>query len=135
MKLYRFIGEQEAKMLLWNETIENRRDWSEYCDTNSIGICFFANNRTNDMEKIVETALDTWGFSGIVKTFAIVEIEVETARKAWGWYSGGKRTEYNLTSYSIENVKAMYTLDNHNWTDSQGKMHSVVQSWKVKKVY
>ncbi len=132
MKLFRFVGEQECKKLLWNETIENDFDWSTKYDTNSKGICFFANNRTQDIEKIANTALDDWGFEGIVKTFALVEIEVETARKAWGFYSGGMRTEYNLTEYSIKDIKAIYKLDKRtSWEENEKNWYS----YSVKKVH
>ena len=118
MKLYRFISEKEMSRLMNGEIITNNRDWSAYYDTNSIGLCFFAYNRTNDLRKVVYNALDEWGLSGIVKADYIVEIEIDNARKAWGWYSGGKRTEYNLTSYSIANVKSINKvarLDAKDW--------------------
>ena len=110
MKLYRFIGEKEKARLLNGEILENYRNWSDYYDTNSVGICFFAYNRTNDLRKIITNVLDEWGFAGIVKADYIVEIDVPKARKAWGWYSGGKRTEYNLTSYSLADVKSIHKV-------------------------
>ena len=123
MKLYRFVGEKEMSRLINGETLINTRDWSEINDTNSIGFCFFAYNRTNDLRKIVANALDEWGLAGIVKADYIVEIEIDNARKAWGWYSGGKRTEYNLTSYSINNVKSIHKvarLDAKDWLVCNG---------------
>ena len=110
MKLYRFIGEKEKARLLNGEILENYRNWSDYYYTNSVGICFFAYNRTNDLRKIITNVLDEWGFAGIVKADYIVEIDVPKARKAWGWYSGGKRTEYNLTSYSLADVKSIHKV-------------------------
>lgn len=142
MKLYRFVGESEVFKLLTNEIIVNNRDWSEYCDTNSKGICFFAYNRTNNIKKIVETVLDDWGLSGIVKEFALVEIEVSEARKAWGFYSGGKKTEYNLDKYSIENVTAIYRIHNedkeiylYNKTHYWQKEYTNNIGYTVKKVF
>lgn len=118
MKLYRFISENEMNKLMNNEIIANNRDWSNYYNTNSIGICFFSYNRTNDLRKIVYNALEEWGFAGIVQADYIVEVEVDSARKAWGWYSGGKRTEYNLTAYSLTKVKSIHKitkLDAKDW--------------------
>lgn len=142
MKLYRFVGESEIFRLLTNEIISNTRDWSEYYDTNSKGICFFAYNRTNNIKKIVETVLDDWGLSGIVKEFALVEVEVPEARKAWGFYSGGKKTEYNLDKYSIENVTAIYRIYNedkeiylYNKTHYWQKEYTNNVGYTVKKVF
>ena len=127
MRLFRFVGEHEVFQLLTNETLHNDYDWSAEYDTNSKGICFFAYNRTDNINYIINRVLDDWGFEGIVKTFALVEIEVEHARKAWGFYSGGMRTEYNLSEYSIENVTAIYRIkeefDEKTW-DSY-KAHKV----------
>ena len=128
MRLFRFISEREYNSLMNGEHIHSERDWSIDHDTNSKGICFFANNRTNKIDRIVETALDEWGFAGIVKDYAVVEIETETARKAWGWYSGGKRTEYNLTDYSLSLVNAVYTIP-HKTTQYFGKTR-LVRDWQ-----
>lgn len=130
MKLYRFVGKEEVEKLLNNETIENHFDWSEKCDTNSKGICFFAYNRTNNVNKIINVVLDYWGFAGIVKEYALIEIEVETARKAWGFYAGGKRTEYNLFKYSLQDVTGIYTIYNEWWKD-----HDEYWKYKGKKVF
>ena len=115
MRLFRFVGEKEYNDIMSGVIRHNDRDWSEYNDTNSKGICFFANNRTDNIDRIVETALDDWGFSGIVKEYAIFEIDVPTARRAYGWYSGGKRTEYNLTEYSKANVVKAYRIHGKYW--------------------
>lgn len=130
MKLYRFVGENEVFQLLTNKTIKNNRDWSQFCDTNSKGICFFAYNRTNKIDHIVNTVLDDWCFDGIVKTFALVEIEVPTARKAWGFYAGGKRSEYNLTEYSLKDIKAIYRINREIWEDKNN-----IYGYKTKKVF
>jgi len=130
MKLYRFVGKEEVEKLLNNETIENHFDWSEKYDTNSKGICFFAYNRTNNVNKIINVVLDYWGFAGIVKEYALIEIEVETARKAWGFYAGGKRTEYNLFKYSLQDVTGIYTIYNEWWKD-----HDEYWKYKGKKVF
>lgn len=131
MKLYRFIGELETYRLLTNETIENTFDWSTKNDTNSKGICFFAYNRTNNINKIIDAVLNDWGFAGIVKEFAIVEIEVPTARKAYGFYAGGMKTEYNLTEYSLKDVKAIYRIHRDFWEDDKGYIYD----HKAKKVF
>ena len=110
MKLYRFIGTKEMNRLMNGEVLERTTDWSEINDTNSIGYCFFAYNRTNDLRKVVTNALEDW-LGGIVKAEYIVEIEVDSARKAYGWYSCGRKTEYNLTSYSMKNVKSIHKVE------------------------
>ena len=110
MKLYRFIGSEEMEKIITGEKLENHTDWREIYDTNSIGFCFFQYNRTNKIDHIIETVLNDWGFGGIVKENFLVEIEVEKARKSWGFYAGGGRTEFNLTEYSRENVKHLYKI-------------------------
>ena len=103
MTLYRFVGKDELTALLNGETLINTTDYSEMNDTNSIGFCFFADNRKNaTINSIAARAEDYLG--GIVNTYAIVKIEVETARRAYGWYAVGKKIEYNLTEYSVKNV-------------------------------
>ena len=126
MKLYRFIGEKEYNGLLNGQTIHNERKWSDYADTNSIGICFFANNRTDNINKIIDNALDDRGYAGIVKDYAIIEIEVNKARKAYGYYSGGRFSEYNLIEYSLANVKAMYKIPHKTITCKHWKTKELV---------
>lgn len=116
MRLYRFIGEKEYNSLLSGEKQYNDRDWSEYYDTTSKGICFFAYNRTNDINRIVEVALEEWCYSGIVKEYAIIEVEVNSARKAKGFYASGFHTEYNLFEYDISCIKNVYRIHGKYWT-------------------
>ena len=111
MKLYRFIGENEFKKIIAGETLENKTDWRDIYDTNSIGFCFFQYNRTNNINKIINNVLDNWGFAGIVDNSFLIEIEIEKARKSWGFYPDGFKTEYNLTEYSIKNVKNIYKVE------------------------
>lgn len=106
MKLYRYCGQEEINKLMNGETLENNTDWSTIYDTNSKGFCFFAYNRTNDMRKVITTSLENW-LGGIVKEEYIIEVEVKKARKAYGFYASGRHTEYNLTSYSLKNVKTI----------------------------
>ena len=115
MRLFRFVGQHEYDNIMSGGVHHCDRDWSIDHDTNSKGICFFANNRTNDINRIVETALDEWGYGGIVKEYAILELEVPTARKAWGWYSGGRRSEYNLNEYSKADVVKAYRIHGKYW--------------------
>ena len=126
MKLYRFIGEKEYNSLLKGEKQFNNRDWSEYCDTTSKGICFFAYNRTNNIDHIIKTVLDEWCFSGIVKEYAIVEINVEKARKAKGFYASGYHTEYNLFEYDINNVVNIWTIPHKTTTCKHWKTKELV---------
>lgn len=116
MKLYRFIGQDELNKILKNETLENDTDWSLLNDTNSVGFCFFAYNRTNDMRKVVSMALEDW-LNGIVTEDYIIEIETEKAKKSYGYYACGKKSEYNLTQYSKENVKHIYSVKKLNVKD------------------
>ena len=106
MKLYRYCGQNEVDALLNGEVLTSVIDWSEKYDTNSKGFCFFAYNRTNDMRKIITQSLEDW-LGGIVKADYIVEIDVDSAKKSYGFYACGRRTEYNLASYSLKNVKAI----------------------------
>jgi len=129
MRLFRFISEREFNSIMSGERIHSERDWSLKYDTNSKGICFFANNRTDKIDRIVETALDDWGFSGIVKEYAVIEIETETARKAWGFYSGGRRTEYNLTDYDLTMVKAVYTIPHKTFKSFSGE-YRAIRDWE-----
>lgn len=111
MTLYRFIGKKELEALMNNETVFNYTDYSEEHDTNSIGFCFFADNRKNTTaEAAAERAHEYLG--GIVDHYALVQIEVEKARKAWGWYSAGRKIEYNLTEYSKANVVSAWICKN-----------------------
>lgn len=110
MTLYRFIGKEELTALQNGETLVNTTDYSEFNETNSIGFCFFADNRKNaTLTNIAGRAEEYLG--GIVDTYAIIKVEVETARRAYGWYSVGKKTEYNLTEYSIKNVVGAWLCD------------------------
>ena len=131
MRLFRFISDREYNSLMTGEHIHSERDWSIDHDTNSKGICFFANNRTNNIDRIVETALDDWGFGGIVKDFAIIEVEVDKARKAWGFYSGGRRTEYNLTDYDLTAVKAIYIIPHETYKGLSGEIRTI-RAWNGK---
>lgn len=106
MKLYRYCGQEEITRLMNGEVLENNTDWSAIRDTTSKGFCFFAYNRTNDMSKVVTCSLEDW-LGGIVNDEYIVEIEVEKAKKSKGFYASGYHAEYNLSSYSIKNVKAI----------------------------
>ena len=116
MRLFRFIGEKEYNSLLCGEKQINNFDWSMKYETTSKGICFFANNRTNDIDHIVEVALEEWGYAGIVKEYAIVEVEVDKARKAKGFYASGFHTEYNLFEYDISCVKNVYRIHGKYWS-------------------
>ena len=119
MTLYRFVGQREYNNIMSGGAEYNDRDWSEYCDTNSKGICFFA-HEAEDIHEVVEDVLDNWGLSGIVKTFAIFKLEVKEAREAWGFYSGGMKTEYNLTRYTCRNLTAVWKLSDEYWEDEEG---------------
>ena len=66
MKLFRFISNNEYTRLMSGETIVNTTDYSKKYDTNSKGFCFFAYNRTNNIDLIISNVLDEWGFAGIV---------------------------------------------------------------------
>lgn len=115
MRLFRFIGEKEYNSLLSGEKQTNDFDWSIKYETTSKGICFFTNNRTNDINRIVEVALDDWCYSGIVKEYAIVEVEVDRARKAKGFYASGFHTEYNLFEYDLSCVTNVYRIHGKYW--------------------
>ena len=125
MKLYRFVGQKEVESLLNGEKQFNDFDWSVCCDTNSKGICFFAYNRTNNIDLIIENVLENWGFSGIVKEYAIIEINVDKARKAHGFYSGGMRTEYNLFEYSLKDVINIWTIPHRTIKYSNGRTYDL----------
>ena len=122
MKLYRYCGQEEINKLMNGEILVNNTDWSRIYDTNSKGFCFFAYNRTNDMKKVISRSLEDW-LGGIVNAEYIIEIEVDSAKKSYGFYASGYHAEYNLTSYSIENVKAIsrvVELDVADWTMADG---------------
>lgn len=110
MTLYRFIGKEEYNKLMNGETVYNNTDWSEYADTNSKGFCFMASTFKN-VNKVLTYKLDDLGMSGCVSTDYFIVVKVDKARKAWGWYSGGKQAEYNLFQYSLKNVSAIYTFE------------------------
>lgn len=116
MKLYRFIGKKELDSILSGEKQFNDFDWSSCCDTTSKGICFFAYNRTSNINIIIERVLNDWGFSGIVKDYAILEIEVSKARKAKGFYASGYHTEYNLFEYSLKDVNNIWLIPHKTYT-------------------
>lgn len=111
MKLYRIIGIEEFNALMNGETLINTTDYSEMYDTNSIGFCFFANNRTDDAEKVFNTAYEYLG--GIVDDYYMIEVEIDKPRKAYGYYSVGKRTEYNTGKYSLNDVRNIYRIKAH----------------------
>lgn len=111
MKLYRIIGIEEFNALLRGDTLINTTDYSEKYDTNSKGFCFFANNRTNDAEKVFAAAFEYLG--GIVDAYYMIEVDIDNPRKAYGFYSVGKRVEYNTTTYNMSNVKNIYRVCGH----------------------
>lgn len=135
MKLYRFIGKKECDSLLNNEKQFNNFDWSICCDTTSKGICFFAYNRTSNIDLIIERVLDDWGFSGIVKDYAIIEIDVPTARKAKGFYSSGFHTEYNLFEYSLFDVKNIWLIPHKTYTYKNRTYTARDYDSKAKNIY
>lgn len=117
MKLYRYCGQEEINRILNGETLINNTDWSEIYDSTSKGFCFFSYNRSNDLKKVITNSLTDW-LNGIVNNEYLVEIEVDKAHKARGFYASGFHTEYNLTEYNIKNVKAIYKvikLDVKDW--------------------
>lgn len=135
MKLFRFISNNEYARLMAGETIVNTTDYSEKYDTNSKGFCFFAYNRTNNIDLIISNVLDEWGLAGIVNDSYLVEIEVPAARKAWGWYSGGKKTEYNLTQYSEKNILHVYKVAKRNPADYQETSSGAWITYKGNKIF
>lgn len=114
MKMFRFIGKAEMEAILNGETIYNTTDYSKNHNTTSKGFCFFQNNRAKKISTIAESALDYLG--GIVDTYAIICVEVETARKASGFYSVGYKTEYNLTEYNKNIVVGAWLCKTHTFT-------------------
>jgi len=117
MKLYRYCGQEEVNNILNGQILKNNTDWSEDHDSTSKGFCFFAYNKSNDLKKIITNSLTDW-LDGIVNNEYLVEIEIDKARKARGFYASGFHTEFNLTEYSIKNVKAIYKvikLDVKDW--------------------
>lgn len=111
MKLYRIIGIEEFEALLRGETLVNTTDYSKKYDTNSKGFCFFANNRTDNPEKVFSAAYEYLG--GIVDAYYMIEADINNPTKAYGVYSIGKRIEYNATTYSMNNVKNIYRVCAH----------------------
>ena len=134
MKLFRFIGKNEYARLMNGETLINTTDYSEKYDTNSKGFCFFAYNRTNNIDLIVSVVLDDWGLAGIVDESYLIEIEVPKARKAWGWYSGGKKTEYNLTAYAAKDVVHIYTTERRKAADYKETSSGNFICYKAKRI-
>ena len=109
MKLYRFIGIEEFEKLLAGETVKNENDYSKDHDTNSKGFCFFANNRTNDAQKVFASAIDYLG--GIVDAYYMIEVDLDNPTKTFGYYAAGKKTEYNVTEYNFSNIKNIYRVN------------------------
>ena len=127
MKAYRFIGKDEAELLMKGETLHNETKWSEINDTNSVGFCFFT-SRSENLEKVLDRGLEYLDFIAS-KAYAIVAVEIENMKKGYGYYAAGRMTEYSVKEYSNRNVTGIYTFEENGWDEEYNTIY------KFKKIY